>query len=828
MTSWLGVEILAQNRTKTAARTLVEVGLIGAIDPTAGAITSVQRIVAALGKTSPPTAARFEAQIKALQRKLKEIAPNEAAVDGARAVIAGRMDDLRLLLRVDEDAEKAAREVLRQRAARLPKGYSDKDRAQIVLVLRAYFLCLKEDEGLGEAIQREIQDNQARLLQEVADLKGLIQWIAASDADRALESGELRLGITRDTASDYLNARYQVAPFVGRADLLQELSDWGDAPEQLLVRLFHAAGGQGKTRLALEAARQARQAGWRAGFLRGEATVGAIDALCESGRHLFVILDYTEGRGALIRTFLSAARRAAQADPRRTIRFLILARNADYWWTQQIQEGETIAPLLAGADVAPLPLAAEDEVARQSLFDQALVAYRAVLPAAWVKENAQAAAPDLSGERYGSALLLNIVAMAVARGDPAPAPDDCLDYALRRDEEYWTRRLASEGGPVDVETLRVLIALATLLAGAAPAGAGVDAAQLLARARATTDLLPETLHAPTLASLLIDLYPATGDDAIDALRPDPVGEWLVGGVLGGRTRGRDALLALLADETWSDDQRQSAAVVLIRSALLRPESKALIDALATFVSADPKRHAAFLLEGALKTDVRPLEALQDAKRLPLNAMMALANALPPYDLRLLKLRAALHQDIVATLRKTAEEREGDDSQIAGNLAAGLNNSSVALAEIGAREEALAAIEEAVALRRDLAAARPEAFTPDLARSLSVLGDRLSELERWGGGRWSGIARRWRPCCPRFLRCRRPLPKRLRPMSAITSPPAKRRMSRWMRLCWGRLRRRCSGFPPSARAARGLPPRRLRVGRVRVWCWALRSPGQARG
>ena len=43
-----------------------------------------------------------------------------------------------------------------------------------------------------------------------------------------------------------------------------------------------------------------------------------------------------------------------------------------------------------------------------------------------------------------------------------------------------------------------------------------------------------------------------------------------------------------------------------------------------------------------------------------------------------------------------------------------------MADLGRREDALAAIEEAVTLHRDLAAARPDAFTPDLAMSLNNL------------------------------------------------------------------------------------------------------------
>ena len=59
----------------------------------------------------------------------------------------------------------------------------------------------------------------------------------------------------------------------------------------------------------------------------------------------------------------------------------------------------------------------------------------------------------------------------------------------------------------------------------------------------------------------------------------------------------------------------------------------------------------------------------------------------------------------------------------------LNNLSVHLAVVARPEEALAAIEEAVAIRRELAGARPDAFLPDLAMSLNNQSGRLSELGR---------------------------------------------------------------------------------------------------
>jgi tetratricopeptide (TPR) repeat protein len=64
-----------------------------------------------------------------------------------------------------------------------------------------------------------------------------------------------------------------------------------------------------------------------------------------------------------------------------------------------------------------------------------------------------------------------------------------------------------------------------------------------------------------------------------------------------------------------------------------------------------------------------------------------------------------------------------------DLALSLNNYSNHLSELGRREDALAAIEEAVRIRRILAEARPDAFRPDLASSLNNYSNCLSDLGR---------------------------------------------------------------------------------------------------
>ena len=63
------------------------------------------------------------------------------------------------------------------------------------------------------------------------------------------------------------------------------------------------------------------------------------------------------------------------------------------------------------------------------------------------------------------------------------------------------------------------------------------------------------------------------------------------------------------------------------------------------------------------------------------------------------------------------------------LGMSLNNQTPAAGGTGAAEEALVAIEESVAIRRELAAVRPDAFRPDLAMSLANLSLRLGDLGR---------------------------------------------------------------------------------------------------
>jgi tetratricopeptide (TPR) repeat protein len=102
---------------------------------------------------------------------------------------------------------------------------------------------------------------------------------------------------------------------------------------------------------------------------------------------------------------------------------------------------------------------------------------------------------------------------------------------------------------------------------------------------------------------------------------------------------------------------------------------------------------------------------------------ALETQLPPAD-RTLKLREMKELVLRAKLGFLPVEDKDERSRL-------LNNLGAALSALGRREEALAAAQEAADIYRKLADKNPQAFLPDLARSLGVYGNTLQGLERYG-------------------------------------------------------------------------------------------------
>lgn len=86
--------------------------------------------------------------------------------------------------------------------------------------------------------------------------------------------------------------------------------------------------------------------------------------------------------------------------------------------------------------------------------------------------------------------------------------------------------------------------------------------------------------------------------------------------------------------------------------------------------------------------------------------------------------AGFNQALIAATEFLSTVADSDDEK-AGHL----NNLSNRLSDAGRHPEALAAVEEAVTIRRDLAAANPARYAPDLATSLGARGTILHSLGR---------------------------------------------------------------------------------------------------
>ena len=714
-------------KAKTWARTLIETGLVATIDPTAGSIIGLQRVITAL---SGDEEKQFERDINALDKKLAEISPSESALSTARDLIATRAEDCRLFVEAGEDAGKAANRAVSIRSARLGAGLSEKDKADAKRVLRAYFRIIQDDPKLAEQILRAIRDQQERLIEELGDLKRHIRWISASSSDRALRTNLLRVGTEEAAPSDYLNARYQIVPFFAREEERRTLSAWGDAPVQLSARLVHGAGGQGKTRLAMQVAADARRAGWRAGFLRNDADKASLDALFESADKVLAILDYTEGKSPLIERFIEAASARREADDAIKVRFLILARNAGLWWINLQQAEGDMGRILNQAETIQLEPVAPNRTDRAAMFDRAVQGFSAlpeIEPHAALEDR-----PNLDERANATALEILIAAYAWVRGDSVPyQPKDLLSYAVRRERQYWRRRLpnADELGVESVDLIEFVVVLISVLQGAVDdEGAVLLSTEAIASAKAAGATLPAGSDETRFAKLLTDIYQHPSRDeygAVDALRPDPIAETLIAEYLLRGDTERERLLTALADERWSDTMLRSTAIVLTRT-VDRTDQLPLLDVFAGFVETNPTVRAPLVVDACFEATPRTATALAAGDLLSSDALMLIGDSLPEFDLRLIELSVEVTHSILRRLQEEPKESEN----LARTKSLALHQLAIYLSYLGRREEALTAIEEAVSNYRDLAAARPDAFLPDLAMSLSVLGDRLDELGRW--------------------------------------------------------------------------------------------------
>ena len=261
-----------------------------------------------------------------------------------------------------------------------------------------------------------------------------------------------------------------------------------------------------------------------------------------------------------------------------------------------------------------------------------------------------------------------------------------------------------------------MVALATLTAAADQACATSLLAALPNQAEVTR------IGAEALAAWAHRLY--AGPGYWNPLRPDLLAEQHLAD-----TAQLPALAIaaarLAAGQRWEASVLTQLLAELTRGAPNQPAVRAALDEL--LAAALPRIVDLAITTGPAELADLASLALQLAPQPDLAA--PLADQMPEHSVRLAALAATLTSQQVTQYRADAL---GGEPDAANRLAGSLNNLSVRLGDLGRREEALAASQEAAELYRELAAARPDAFRPDLAMSLNNLSVRLAEPGAAGG------------------------------------------------------------------------------------------------
>jgi nucleoside phosphorylase/tetratricopeptide (TPR) repeat protein len=514
----------------------------------------------------------------------------------------------------------------------------------------------------------------------------------------------------RSLPSTMLNAKHGVVAFEGREELLRDLDVFAASDALADVRLIHASGGMGKTRLAIEWCARLRRDGWRAGFLREGVSDDWLSRLLSGAQRVAVVIDYAEGREDRrrvldrVRAFAEAAKKSGD-DPRR-VRVLLLARHAGEWW-ESLKRETALQSLLDAA--SPIALTALSET-REVVFRRAASAF-----AAWLGRAEPGAVPDLSQEYFERVLFVHAAALQAVLGGATQPDEDPIDGVLAHERAHWRLR----GASVESNESRAHEARVSEIVCAATLTGGYDSRDECARRTAGLGDATARIHAS-------DLYSSSGPDrprVIGALEPDELGERHVRNVL--RTKSQEAVYWLakaLGPEEDRVDAIERAFWVIGRTSGVseneRQQWSTSVFRVNAVARTTPALRVAVALSNAGKDTVLAGivqdEIAQGAERE--RVALEVVNSAPPYSVALLEL------SVLAANAARTGTTEADEAIDAGNRAIRLSNA-------GRRDEALASIDEATAAFRGLAAQNPEAFLPGLATTINNRATMLSELGR---------------------------------------------------------------------------------------------------
>jgi hypothetical protein len=530
---------------------------------------------------------------------------------------------------------------------------------------------------------------------------------------------------TPTTPIELLRTDVRATMLVGRENDLRDLSDWRASPRRIAVRCIVGGAGAGKTRLAIEACEAAEGEGWIAGFApSGElARFHATQNLVHwvLPTDALIVVDYAATSLPILKEWFSFLAPERNRKEGRKLRILLLERHAD-------AENGWWAELnrRESADRAGPP----DLIGTDALFRL----------------------QPLEATHQRRALLAETMRLAAPLLDP---PGQVLEPPSPGTDKWFDTRLADDR--IDNEPLYLMMAGVHAARHGAPAALALDRVQLagetatietarlekFAIRRGFADkgqLLKHLAACVTLQNgcALTGLVELVDEEMKSVGLPasfsaQAVAEHLCDYLPCKNDRlepvrpdliGESFLVPIVNGGRLRSEEQRRAIVLRAYRRAGAGTVETLIRCAQDLAGGDAKHAAVLWLRSVV-------EASGD-----ITELTRIANGLPQSTLSLREFALDVYSRL-ATLFKAAAEQDPD--AFTPNLAISLSNLAVRLSDLGRREEALAAAEEAVRLGRTLAAERPGAFTFDLATSLNNLANCLSALGRGGagGGRGGG-------------------------------------------------------------------------------------------
>ncbi len=506
---------------------------------------------------------------------------------------------------------------------------------------------------------------------------------------------------------DLLNPFNRAIPMVGRDRELQSLEAWRDGEAAISARCLIGGAGSGKTRLALELCAAAERLGWFAGFVdhreldrfHGQQNLSAWDW----PKPTLIVVDYAAAKARILRQWLAELVQRQGNSPNR-LRLLLLERHAQRdlgWWPELTTPGNWAQAELGNLFDPPEPIPLiniADVENRRQILKSAMEAASSVKGLGKPLLSPQKGEdPDFDRRLADRALefaplhLLMAGILGVEHNlrtplllGPTKMAEDLANFELGRIDV-----LAQDRG-LNPDFLRYLAAGLTLAGGCSRD----DLVQMIAEEAETRGFTGDRAE---VEQALLNALPGEQPNLIAPVLPDLIGEAAVIKVMCTRS-----------------DKQQIDAVKRWHRRAPKPVLSSVIRIIQDYAVKDD--------HPALKWFDAIVEGTND-----LATLMAIASQMPERTVALAERAAHLYVKMVAAVRPKPDAAY--DQEATAILAGSLNNLATRLSDLGQREQALEAAQEAVELYRELAATRRDAFRPYLARSLSVMADCLENVGR---------------------------------------------------------------------------------------------------